>query len=196
MPRPTPSSREHRPAPLVLVASLVFAIASLGCVPTALRAQGIPFSQHGGVSQRVGYTDIAIQYSRPVARGRTLFGEGAVVRWERIWNPGADSATTISFSRPVEIGGVELPAGRYTLWMIPREGSWAVIFSRAVDVLHTPYPGEEHDALRLEVQPEQASHMEVLAFYFPVVAADSTILRMHWGETVVPITIRTRDDSP
>jgi hypothetical protein len=60
-------------------------------------------------------------------------------------------------------------------------------------VFHTPYPGEQHDALRLAVTPEAGAHMEVLAFYFPVVAPDSAVLRMHWGTTVVPLRIRVRN---
>src|SRR3990172_8075579 len=81
-------------------------------VPAAEAQQGIPFSQHGTVSQRVGYTDIAISYNRPVARGRTLFG--GAVRWGRICNPGADSATTVELSRDVDIEGQQLAAGSYT----------------------------------------------------------------------------------
>ncbi len=154
-------------------------------------SQGIPFSQHGTVSQRVGLTDISISYNRPVARGRTLFGDRGVVKWGRVWHPGADSATTITFSRDVLIEGKPLGAGRYTLWTIPRPDAWTVIFSSAVDVFHTPYPGEDKDVLRVTVTPERGEHMEVLAYYFPVVAPDSTVLRLHWGETVVPIRIRT-----
>ncbi len=152
--------------------------------------EGIPFSQHGTVSQRVGYTDISIRYNRPVARGRVLFPQ--VVRWGRIWNPGADSATTIEFTRNVEIEGQPLEAGSYTLWMIPQPPPepWTVIFSRATGIFHTPYPGEEHDALRLKIATQEGAHMEVLAFYFPLVWPDSAVLRMHWGTTVVPLRIR------
>jgi hypothetical protein len=154
-------------------------------------AQGIPFSQRGAVYQRVGYTDLTITYSRPVARGRTLFG--GVVTWGRVWNPGADSATTITISRDVAIEGRDLAAGRYTIWLIPRaDSAWTAIFSRAVDVFHTPYPGEEHDALRVAVTPQRGSHVEVLAFYFPVVAPDSAVLRLHWGETMVDLRVRTK----
>src|SRR5574341_95558 len=97
--------------------------------PAATAQDGIPFSQHGTVTQRVGYTNIAISYNRPVARGRTLFG--GVVRWGRVWNPGADSATTIAFSRDVAVEGRALPAGRYSLWVIPDSSApWTVIFSR------------------------------------------------------------------
>lgn len=161
-------------------------------VPTASPAQRIRPSQHGSVTQRIGTIDIAITYNRPVARGRDLFG--GVVRWGRVWHPGADSATTVSFSHDVSIDGRDLAAGRYTLWTIPEQPPrpWTVIFSRAVDVWHTPYPGESFDALRLTAAPEQGAHMEVLAYYFPVVAPDSAVLRLHWGTTIVPLRIRPK----
>src|SRR5438046_9965045 len=78
--------------------------------------------------------------------------------------------------------------------LIPEEPPqpWTVILSRGVDVWHTQYPGESLDALRISVVPEQGDHMEVLAFYFPIVTSDSTVLRLHWGTTIVPITIRAK----
>ena len=154
------------------------------------RAQGIPFSQHGTVSQRVGFTDISISYNRPVAHGRTLFG--GVVKWRRVWHPGADSATTIGFNKDVLIEGKPLAAGQYTLWAIPDTASWTVIFSRALHVFHIPYPGDSHDALRVTVTPVQGSYMEVLAYEFPVVGPDSATLELHWGTTIVPLRIRTK----
>jgi Protein of unknown function (DUF2911) len=153
-------------------------------------AQSIPRSQHGSVSQRVGLTDITISYNRPVARGRTLFGE--LVPWRRVWHPGADSATTVTFSRDVRVEGHDLQAGSYTLWAIPDSAQWTVIFSRAVHVYHTPYPGESRDVLRVAATPEPGSHMEVLAYYFPIVGPDSAVLRLHWGSTIVPLHIRTK----
>jgi len=158
----------------------------------AVLLQQAPRSQHGSVTQRVGITDISISYNRPVARGRDLFG--GIVRWGRVWHPGADSATTISFSRDVSIEGHDLAAGRYTLWTIPAESPqpWTVIFSRALGVWHTPYPGESSDVLRVTVPSEQGAHMEVLAYYFPVVTPDSAQLRLHWGTTIVPVWIRPR----
>lgn len=145
-------------------------------------------SQAGAVSQRVANTEIAIAYSRPVARGRELFG--ALVPYEEIWNPGADRATAISFSRDVEINGQPLPAGKYSIWAIPRAEQWTMIFSRAADVYHIPYPGEGQDALRLDVRPERGAHMETLAFYFPVVEGKDAVLRLHWGDVVVPMAVR------
>jgi hypothetical protein len=152
-------------------------------------AQVIPFSQRGEVSQTVGFTDLTIRYGRPVARGRVLFP--GVVKWDTIWHPGADSASRLSITHDIEIEGKPLAAGEYTLWLIPREnGRWTVIVSRAAHVFHTPYPGEEHDALRFEVTVEAGSHMETLAYYFPVVNRDQAILRIHWGTMIVPLHIK------
>lgn len=160
-------------------------------------AQAVPFSQHGTVSQRVGLTDILVEYNRPVARGRVLFGPNGMVRPGRIWHPGADSASRITFSREVLVEGHRIRAGRYSLWLLPAEtGPWTLILSRAVDVFHSPYPGEAFDELRLPVSPESGQHMEVLAFYFPIVAPDSAVLRMHWGTTIVPIRIQAPAPTP
>jgi len=163
---------------------------ALSALPVSVCAQAIPWSQHATLSQRVGLADITISYNRPVARGRNLFG--ALVKWRRVWHPGADSATTIGFSKDVTIEGKPLAAGQYTLWTIPDTASWTVIFSRALHVFHIPYPGESHDALRVTVTPVQGSYMEVLAYEVPVVGPDSATLELHWGTTIVPLRIRTK----
>jgi hypothetical protein len=132
-----------------------------------------------------------VTYGRPVARGRTLFGDSAVVRWNRIWNPGADSATLIAFDRDVQFEGRDVKAGEYTMWLLPRaSGTWTFILSRAAHVFHTPYPGDQLDVLRLEITPERGAHMETMAIYFPVVNRDEAELRIHWGETILPLKIK------
>ena len=143
-------------------------------------------SQRGSVTQRIADTIITIDYSRPVARGRELFGK--LVPWGRVWCPGADDATTIEASLPIKIDGKELPAGKYSLWAQPQQEQWTVIFNRNHAVWHTRYP-EGQDALRLEVTPRTGSHMETLAFYFPVVDGRKAELVLHWGTTVVPLGV-------
>jgi hypothetical protein len=169
-------------------------IGMLGAVASGgVAAQGVPFSQHGSVGQRVSHTEIRIEYNRPVARGRTLFG--ALVKWDSIWHPGADSATYISFDKDVTVEGKALRKGEYSLWLVPRERApWTLVVSSASRVFHSPYPGAEHDVMRVDITPERGAHMEVLAFYFPVVGRDSTVLRFHWGETVLPIRIQVSRD--
>jgi hypothetical protein len=148
-----------------------------------------PKSQHGTVTQRIQATDITISYNRPVARGRALFG--SLVAWNRIWHPGADSATTIAFSKDVTINGQTLKAGRYSLWTIPEESTpWTIIFNRGVGGWHTNYPGESQDALRLKVSPDSGAYIETLTYYFPMVDADSAALRLQWGTVVLPLKIK------
>jgi Protein of unknown function (DUF2911) len=146
----------------------------------------IPLSQHGSVSQSIAATQITIEYNRPVARGRVLFG--GVVPWGRPWCPGADTATRLSVSRPIQVNGATLPAGSYSIWAIPDTARWTVIFSRAAHVFHIPYP-EGQDALRVTAVPRAAPHMETLAFYFPMVDSTRAELVLHWGETQVPLAI-------
>ena len=144
-------------------------------------------SQSGSVRQEVANTQIEVTYDRPVARGRDLFG--GIVPFGEIWNPGANDATAIAFSRDVTINGNSLPAGKYSLWAIPDPNRWTVIFNRQADVYHTPYPGEEDDALRFMASPRRGAHMETLAFYFAAVERKDAELRLHWGETYVPFSI-------
>lgn len=135
----------------------------------------------------MGATELAVVFNRPSARGRELFG--GIVPYDSVWNPGADEATRVEVSRDVMVDGRSLPAGKYSLWVIPRPESWTMIFSRAHDVYHVPYP-EGKDALRLEVQPRVGGHMETMAFYFPVATTDSARLHLHWGTTVLPLHLR------
>lgn len=170
-----------------LVASICIAGALL--VPQHAHAQMFPFSQRGTVSQRLAFTDIAIEYGRPTARGRTLFG--ALVPWDAVWHPGADSATTLTVSHDIMIEGQSLPAGSYTLWLHPRDDApWTFIFSRATGVPHTPYPGASRDQLRIDVTPTRASHVETFTFAFPEVQRDDATLRLQWGELGISLRVK------
>lgn len=170
-----------------------FAYAGAACLVAVTgspaESQSYPFSQRQSVTQNVAFTEISVAYGRPVARGRDLFG--ALVPWDKVWHPGADSATRIRFSRDILLEGKSLPGGEYSLWLIPRERApWTLILSRAARVFHLPYPGEKLDALRIDVTPEQVSHMESFAIYFPMVLRDEAVMRLHWGTTAVPIRIK------
>ena len=177
-----------RIAAVVVAAGLVTMPGSIGHAQEAPQAKIKP-SQRGSVTQHVADTTIAIEYSRPVARGRELFG--VHVPYGRNWCPGADQATTIEVSSPVTIDGRELPAGKYSIWAEPRQDRWTIIFNRSHDVWHTRYP-EGMDALRIDVTPRAGSHMETLAFYFPVVEGRKAELVLHWGTVVVPMAVEAK----
>ena len=162
---------------------------AIACAASPLAAQeaGRPKpSQTGTVSQEVASTKISLVYDRPVARGRELFG--SLVKWGSPWTPGANWATTIELNKDITIDGQPLAAGKYSIWAIPQESEWTMIFSKEDHVFHTKYP-EGKDALRVHVKPTTGLHMETLAWYFPVVGPDSAILQVHWGTTIVPLSI-------
>jgi hypothetical protein len=144
-------------------------------------------SQPAMVRQQMGDTEIAVVYNRPAARERTLFG--GIVPYDSVWNPGADEATRLEISHDVRLNGERLSAGKYSIWVVPTRGEWTLIFSRAHDVPHVPYP-EGKDALRIRVQPEAGPYKESLGFDFPVATADSAVLTLHWGSVVVPVRIK------
>jgi hypothetical protein len=145
-------------------------------------------SQRGTVTQTLNGAELAITYYRPVLRGRTPFP--GIVNWGRTWTPGADSATRIETSRDVEIEGSKLVAGRYSIWVVPQErDAWTIIFNRVADAFHLTYDASQ-DALRVQARAIAGESMQTLAFYFPVVDADSAVLHLHWGTTVLPLRIK------
>lgn len=85
--------------------------------------QPSPFSK---VEQKVGLTDVTLEYSRPNMRGRTVFGD--LIPYGEVWRLGANTNTKITFSTDVKVGGKDLKAGIYALYAIPSEKSWEVIF--------------------------------------------------------------------
>lgn len=156
---------------------------------SALSAQApVKPSQHGTVKQEVAATTFTIDYDRPVARGRDLFG--ALVPFDRVWCPGANECTTLTVSTDVTVEGKKLPAGTYTVWTKPGASSWSIIFNTAHPTFHTQHARvEEKDFLTVDVKPRTATHMETLAFYFAVVDGHHTELVLHWGTVAVPLSI-------
>ena len=166
----------------------VFAFVFMSCAPST-PAQAIRKSQLATVVQMVGSTRIEIIYYRPVARGREIYGR--LVPWGRVWSPSSDTTAIFRTTTDLDVGGARLPAGRYSVWAIPDRDSWTMIFSSVVPVFHVRYP-EGRDVLRVKAAPHSGDHMETLAFYFPMVDADSAVLNLHWARTIVPLSIRAR----
>jgi hypothetical protein len=171
-----------------LVAHFAAATILIAGAVSPLHSQPGKKSQLATVTQVVDRATIEIIYRRPVARGRELFGK--LVPWDVTWSPSADSAAILSTSTDLLIGGSRLRAGRYAVWMIPGAETWTVIFSARQPVFHLVRPQPTDEILRVRTKSHAGDHVEALAFYFPMVDADSAVLNMHWGRTVVPIPIK------
>jgi hypothetical protein len=146
----------------------------------------VRLSQKATVSQTIDRTVVTVEYSRPAAKGRELFG--GIIAWGKEWTPGANEATTFESNSPLRIAGHDLPAGKYGLWTVPGEAEWMLIFTRRADAFHTRYPRGE-DELRVTLQPSSAPHAELLTFTFTVVGPDAATLRLHWGTMALDIPI-------
>jgi Protein of unknown function (DUF2911) len=163
-------------------------LCALALIGVAFQAPPIKPSQHGSVTQQVAGTTITVDYNRPVARGRDLFG--ALVPYDRVWCPGADECTTMTISTDVKIDGQALAAGTYSLWARPGATKWTMIVNRAHPIFHTRYATvADQDVLTLDVTPKTGTHVESLAFYFPVVDGRHAELVLHWGTVVIPLSI-------
>jgi hypothetical protein len=109
-------------------ALLIIGVAILSLVAEAQVQTPAP-STAGSVSTKVGLTDIKVDYSRPKAKGRTIFGDAAktpVVPYGQIWRTGANSGTRISFSDTVKVEGTTVPKGEYLIFTWPGATEWTV----------------------------------------------------------------------
>ena len=144
-------------------------------------------SQHALITQRIGITDITINYHRPLANGRQVWGK--LVPYGQVWRAGANENTTITFSDPVTIEGQALDKGTYGLHMIPGENQWTVIFSKDSAAWGSFSYKQDADALRVTVKPQATEAHDALAYDFDDVKADSAIVTMRWDKVAVPFKV-------
>lgn len=132
---------------------------------------------------KIGQTTVTIDYSSPAVKNRKVWGE--LVPYGSVWRAGANEATIIEFSRDVVIEGKPLQQGKYSLYTIPGENQWTVIFNKAVGQWGTEYD-QRRDALRVVVKPRKTTKMyERLAY---VVAKNGILMR--WENLELPVKIK------
>src|SRR5262245_15382561 len=183
-----------------LLLSVLFAIPFLAepFSPCSLRAAEeakIEFpapSQHSTVKQRVGLTDVEIDYSRPNKNNREIFG--GLVPYGKLWRTGANAVTKIKFSKPVTLGGKEIPAGEYALFTIPAAEEWTIIVSKDAKVQSAADYKQENDAARITAKPESIPvTIETFTIGLADVKGASATLNFLWDKTRVPVKLTTDD---
>ena len=144
-------------------------------------------SQHALITQRIGITDITIDYHRPLANGRQVWGK--LVPYGQVWRAGANENTSIRFTDPVTIEGQPLEKGTYGLHMIPGESQWTVIFSKDSMAWGSFSYKQDADALRVTVKPQPTELHDALTYDFDDVKPDSTVVTMRWDKVAVPFKV-------
>ena len=134
----------------------------------------------------LGAARLWIDYSRPHIRGRIIFGQ--LVPYGQVWRTGADAATQLETSAPIVIGGARIPAGRYSLWTVPRlqgaelivnaqTGQWGTQYDSTKDVVHVPLTASD---LKTPVDP--------FTVRFETRGA-GVVLRLEWERTAYEVSI-------
>lgn len=146
------------------------------------------------IEQTVGLTDIEVSYSRPGQKGRAIFGD--LVPYGKIWRTGANSATTISFSDDVKVGGKEVPAGKYALYTMPGKDEWTVMVYKNTSLGGNVGAYNEEDELtRFTVKPSTLPFsVESFTFMFNDLTDKSANLYLIWANTQVAIPVETSVD--
>jgi hypothetical protein len=176
----------HPFATVALVATGVLAAAAGAAAQSAIL--NLPrASQHARVTQRIGLTDITIDYHRPLVGGRPIFG--GLQAYGQVWRAGANDNTTLEVTDPVTVEGHALPKGVYGLHMIPGQTSWVVIFSKNATSWGSFTYDEAEDALRVTVTPVPIENHEALTYDFDSPAPTSVVVTMRWEKVAVPFRV-------
>ena len=147
------------------------------------------------IEQKVGLTDVTLEYSRPLMRGRVIFG--GLVPYDKIWRTGANANTKITFSEDVEVGSTKLKAGTYAIYTKPNPNTWEVYFYSDANNWGTPQKWDDSKVaatIKAEVQP-MPMKIQSFTMTFDDVDKDSANLGMLWENVYVSVPIKVDTDT-
>lgn len=149
-------------------------------------------SPTASVSQTVGLTTITIDYSSPGVKERKVFG--GLVPYNEVWRTGANSATTITFSNDVTIGGTKVPKGKYSILSVPGAAEFTFIINKDIAVSVGSYKKED-DVVRVTAKPVSCEFRERMAFMFSNFSDQKTIVDLEWERTRVSFEVNVDTDN-
>ena len=144
-------------------------------------------SQGAEISQRIGITNVTINYHRPLVKNRKIWD--GLVPYGKVWRAGANINTTITFSDPVMVEGKPLDKGTYGLHMIPTADEWTIIFSKNSTSWGSFTYDQAEDALRVTVKPKAADMHDALTYDFEQLQPDSAVVLLEWEKVAVPFKV-------
>jgi hypothetical protein len=133
---------------------------------------------------------VTIDYSRPSLKGRKLGTD--LAPYGKVWRTGANEATTLTTAIALSIGGAKVPAGTYTLYTLPSEGTWKLIINKQTGQWGTEYH-QEQDLARVDMKKQEiAVPVEQFTIALDQDSNNSADLNMEWEKTRVFVTIRAQ----
>lgn len=157
-------------------------------------AQTLPKpSPLGEVEQLVGVTEIELEYSRPSANGRVIFG--GLVPYDEVWRFGANASTKIETDGPLEFANGTLPAGTYAIFAIPRKDSdWDIIFNKDSKSMGISGYTEADDVLRVKGKAIDNNFTETFTLNIDKITTYSASLVVLWENLKVDIPFKVNTD--
>ncbi|MEP6645702.1 MAG: DUF2911 domain-containing protein [Saprospiraceae bacterium] len=147
-------------------------------------------SPKASVSYTIGLTNVDVHYGAPAVKDRVIWG--GLVPYNKVWRAGANEATTIEFSTDVNIEGQNLKAGKYSLFFIPSETEWTVIFNKTSDQWGAYDYKEADDVLRFTVQPKMNEGMqERLTYTINDMKSDMGYVKLAWEKMRLYMRFKT-----
>tara|TARA_R110001592_G_scaffold363109_2_gene680411 strand:- start:85368 stop:86210 length:843 start_codon:yes stop_codon:yes gene_type:complete len=169
---------------------ILSAFMALAAITTNAQVDTPQPSPLGKISQEVGLTNVQVEYSRPSAKGRTIFGD--LVPFGKMWRLGANASTKIEFSEPVTLNGAEVPAGKYALYAIPNENAWEIVIHKNLEHWGVGAYKQEEDQVRFTATPEKTgAFVETFTIGFDKLGLNNGELHLTWENTSVKILIET-----
>ena len=139
------------------------------------------------IEQKVGLTDVSVQYSRPSMKGRTIFGD--LVPYGKLWRTGANQNTMVTFSTDVMVGESTLKAGSYAIFSKPNKDNWEVIFYSDTNNWGTPQKWDDSKVAATVTAKVYDIPMDIETFTvsFDDLTNDSAVLSIMWEKTYVAV---------
>jgi hypothetical protein len=154
-----------------------------------------PPSPSAKLEQKVGLTDVTLEYSRPSMRGRTIFGD--LVPYGTLWRLGANANTKITFSTDVIIGDYNLKGGEYAVYATPNETSWNLVFYNDTSNWGTPEQWDDSKVVAMVNVEVYTMPMKIETFTmtFDDLSSSSATLGMLWENVYVGVKIAVPTDN-
>ena len=173
--------------------AVLFALSSFASIASAQSALELPQpSLKARVEQRVGITDVSVDYSSPGVKGRKIWGD--VVPYDKVWRAGANAPTKLTVSRDFTFGGMPVKAGSYAVYVTPSKKVWTVVLNTDLTSNQDTYD-TKNDVAHAQVTPQALpAPRERLVYVFSDTQDDRSNLDLEWERVRirVPVTIDTR----
>jgi len=175
---------------LVLGVSLALLIAVMAPAQQAGQDKSKRPSPHDSTEVTLKGKKITIEYGRPFLKGRKVGQE--LAPFGKVWRTGADEATALNTEIDLNIGGAKVPAGKYTLYTLPSEGTWKLIINKQTGQWGTKYD-ESQDLARVDMKKTALPQsVEQFTISFDKKNESTADLNLDWGNTRVSVEVKAQ----